>query len=120
MKYNWRNTRPKRGNENWGVKSRVVVAAKSRAKQKKLPFSISVESLEWPEFCPVLGIKLNYEWASGKRDDNPSLDQLIPGRGYALENVRVISWRANRIKSNGTAVEHLAIANYIRLQIPQE
>lgn len=34
-----------------------------------------------------------------------SLDRIIPGKGYVVGNVRIISWRANQLKSNGTVEE---------------
>ena len=77
-------------------------------------FSLSVQDLIWPEYCPVLGIELNYEARSkGSKDDSPSLDRLIPMLGYVPGNVRIISNRANRIKNDGTAEEHRKIAAYI-------
>lgn len=48
--------------------------------------------------CPVLGIPLCLTNRTGLREDSPSLDKLIPSRGYMYGNVRIISWLANRIK----------------------
>lgn len=63
-----------------------------------LPFSIEVGSLLIPSLCPVLGIPLI---VGGKRSPNsPSLDRIEPSRGYVPGNVRIISDRANRLKSN--------------------
>jgi hypothetical protein len=77
---------------------------------------------EWeiPDHCPILGIPLNYEGRRdgsvegfGRSDDSPSIDQIIPGAGYFLGNIQILSWRANRIKSNATPDELRAIANYM-------
>ena len=38
-------------------------------------------------------------------DDSPSLDKIIPESGYIRGNVRVISSKADRIKSNTTIEE---------------
>lgn len=65
-----------------------------------------LEELELPDVCPVLGINLDYTCMLGKRTDNsPSIDQIIPGEGYELDNIIVISWRANRIKNDSTVAE---------------
>ena len=61
--------------------------------------------------CPVLNIKL--DWA-GDRTNSPSLDRLSPEKGYVRENVFWISWKANMIKSIGSAEEHLLIAMWMK------
>ena len=80
-----------------------------------IPFYLTVESLTWPEFCPVLGIKLDYfRKGRGKQTDySPSFDRIDPNQGYTPENTRIISNRANRIKNDGTAEEHRKIAAYM-------
>lgn len=35
-------------------------------------------------------------------------------KGYVLGNIAVISWKANKLKSDGTINEHRQIAQYIR------
>ena len=63
----------------------------------------------WPEDfiplnkCPILGIPLIRN--SGNQDNSPnspSLDRLIPEKGYIKSNVQFISFKANRIKNNGS------------------
>jgi hypothetical protein len=79
-------------------------SAKQRAKKKGLQFTLTLEDICIPEKCPVLGIPL--EVGVKKRCDNsPSLDKKDPSGGYTPENVWVISWRANRIKCDGTLEE---------------
>ena len=34
--------------------------------------------------------------------NSPSLDRLIPEKGYTKSNVQFISFKANRIKNNGS------------------
>lgn len=43
----------------------------------------------------------------------PSLDKIIPEKGYTKGNVAVICYRCNVIKSFGTAEEHRRIAEFI-------
>lgn len=86
--------------------------AKARAKQFNVPCSIKRCDIVLPDICPILGIPLVF--GDGKRTDNsPSLDRIIPKLGYVVGNIAVISFRANMIKSLGTADEHRKIAHYI-------
>lgn len=81
-------------------------------KNKNIPFNIKFEDVKWPEYCPILDIKINY-FNDTMTDDSPSFDKMHPDVGYIKENVQIVSWRANRIKNNGTAEEHRKIADYI-------
>lgn len=75
-----------------------------------------LESFEVPDICPILGLVLNYDGTGEegwKRDEcSPSIDQIEAGKGYTKDNMLIISWRANRIKNDGTPEEHLAIYQY--------
>lgn len=78
--------------------------ARVRANKKGLPFEISTKDLKIPEYYPVLGIKL--EVSDGwPKYSSPSLDRIDPSKGYIKDNVRVISSRANSLKSNMTLEE---------------
>lgn len=109
---------PDRQDEPWGndeCRKRMFHNAKRRAKQKGLDFTIHADDVIIPEFCPVLGIKLK----RGERnfvDSSPSLDRINSKLGYVPGNVRVISWRANRIKNDSTAEELEKILRYINEQ----
>ena len=85
---------------------------RERARKLQLPFTIEPSDVIIPEVCPVLGIKL---LPCGKRlnDSSPTLDKINNELGYIKGNVSVISWKANRLKSDGTAEDHKRIANYI-------
>jgi hypothetical protein len=93
---------------------RACNRARTRAKKQNIPFSISVDYLlsVYPKdgLCPVFKIKM--EWA-GDRINSPSLDRLSPEIGYIEGNVNWISWKANMIKSVGTASEHRTVADWI-------
>ena len=53
-------------------------------------------------YCPVLKIPMNKE---GELYNFPSLDRISPTQGYVEGNVRIISYRANMLKSNSTLEE---------------
>jgi len=89
--------------------------AKRRAKEKKLPFTITIEDIKVPEYCPVLGLKLIQ--GDGKvHDASPTLDKIIPSLGYIPENIIVMSKRANTLKSNGTLEEHKQLVKWMEEQ----
>lgn len=93
---------------------KLVSAAKQRAKARGLPFDISERDIHIPEKCPALGIPLKRGTGLNScLPTSPSLDQITPGVGYVKGNVRVISHKANRIKSNATLVESLQVALYM-------
>lgn len=79
---------------------RLLVSARSRAKKSGVPFSITKADVVIPARCPLLGIKLmvRTDGKYGGAPYSPSLDQIVPKKGYVPGNVWVISWRANRLK----------------------
>jgi hypothetical protein len=89
---------------------------KQSAIRNGIPFTIKFEDIEQPEYCPILGLKLNYEWSGkGIRDNSKAtLDKVVPELGYIPGNVYVISWRANKLKCDMTLVELKKIMNYIK------
>lgn len=78
--------------------------ARERAKKKGVPFTIEEKDVVIPKTCPVLGIPLN-KGVKNRTDNSPSIDRLIPERGYVPGNIAVISWRANNLKSDATVEE---------------
>jgi hypothetical protein len=91
--------------------------ARRRARIDGRPFSITIEDLlPLPERCPVLGTLINYSGtgARGFVNDCPSIDRFDPAKGYVPGNVRVISWRANRIKSDASLEELEAVLRYMK------
>ena len=98
----------------------ILQASKKRAKDYSVPFSITKDDIVIPEMCPVLGIKL--EVGEGRlHNASPTLDRLIPSLGYVSGNIAVISWRANRLKNDGSPQELRCIADWVerQTQLPQ-
>lgn len=85
---------------------------KANAKSVGWPWDVKFGDLDWPTHCPILGIELDY-FAETRQENSPSFDQVDPGKGYVTGNVRIMSWRANRIKNDGTAEEHRKVAEYL-------
>lgn len=90
--------------------------AKARAKKHGVPFSITMADIVIPEFCPVLGIKIeaSIRGRRGFHPASPSIDRIVPEFGYVPSNIMVISNLANRLKTNETAPDNLRkVADYI-------
>lgn len=96
-------------------KRNIIARIRHRAQINNIPFNLEENDIIIPEFCPVLGIPLFFNDGTGHPEANtPSIDRLIPEKGYIKENVAVISQRANQIKNSGSADEHEKIAKWMR------
>jgi len=88
---------------------------KGRAKKFGIPFDIEITDIVIPDKCPILGIPLISGRGGGAVTNNsPSLDKIIPNRGYVKGNVKVISMKANAMKSNATIEEMERILAYMK------
>ena len=86
------------------------------AKKRGLENTITPDDIDIPETCPVLGIKLR-PGGSGFKDDLASVDRIDSSLGYVPGNIRVISWRANRLKSDNTIETLEKILAYMRAEV---
>lgn len=86
--------------------------AKGRTRENGREFTISVKDIRIPDFCPILGIKL--EKIVGNTKTSPSLDRIDPKRGYTPDNIMVISARANTLKNDMTYAEAKLIVDFLR------
>lgn len=104
------------GRRRWAERSdsyRLWKKAKERAEKDGIPFDIEVSDIEVPDRCPILGVP--FERGVGTHVDmSPTLDRIVPELGYVKGNVAVISYRANRLKNDGSAAEHARIADWIQ------
>lgn len=90
--------------------------ARRRAKLAGMACTISASDIVLPDTCPVLGLVLDYRRQQGKRraaSNSPSLDRVDNTKGYVVGNVRVLSCRANAIKSDLGANEIRALLAYV-------
>jgi hypothetical protein len=77
----------------------LFIETKSRAKARGLAFDLEPSDLLIPEFCPVTGEKLVVE-LGGRTNNTPTVDRKDQSKGYIKGNVFVISWIANKVKSD--------------------
>lgn len=89
--------------------------AKSRAKRKGIEFSIELSDINIPEYCPYLGLSLIPTSSLGapNRWNTATLDRIDNTKGYIKDNIEVISWKANTMKSNATPEELVKFAKRI-------
>jgi hypothetical protein len=73
--------------------------------------------------CPILGIKFELnkqgqDWGKGKGKNNwqnsPSLDRIVPEKGYVKDNVIIVSLMANSIKNQATPEQILTVGNFYK------
>lgn len=90
---------------------------KSRAKRQNIPMELTKEDIKkaFPNdmICPVLGIKMEV----GKKNKNvnsPSIDRIIPEKGYVPGNVIIVSMKANLIKSFATPDEIFKVGKFYK------
>lgn len=96
------------------IGKRLLQAAKSRAIKAGIAFDLTVEDIApLPARCPVFGIELKRS-SVDDRDASYTIDRFDNDRGYVRGNVAVISWLANRLKSDGTAAKLARIAEWMR------
>lgn len=80
---------------------------KQSAKRRNIPFDLTItelNNLTFPITCPVLGIPLKFN-REQLQDNSYSIDRIDSSLGYTIDNIEVISWRANRLKNNATLEE---------------
>lgn len=94
---------------------KMINRARNRAKIKNIEFSLKTEDIIIPEYCPIMGIKLECgKGKSGGSKNSPSIDKIDPTKGYTKENIRIISHLANMMKSCATKDELITFGNWIK------
>jgi uncharacterized protein YbaR (Trm112 family) len=95
----------------------LINASKQIAKKKNIEHTLTVEDLKelYPidNKCPVFGTFLEFGTA-GFRDNSPSVDRINPKGGYTKENVQILSWKANRLKTDATVKELEMLLYYLK------
>lgn len=72
-----------------------------------------------PERCPILGVR--FERIMGRQSSpcTPTIDRKDNSKGYTRDNIQVISWRANTMKSNASAAELRIFAEWVLREMPE-
>lgn len=87
---------------------------KQSAKSRNIAFDLTLPQLNeitFPITCPILGIPLFFN--SNKSCDNSvSFDRIDSSKGYNIDNIIIISNRANKLKSDATLHEMKPICDF--------
>jgi hypothetical protein len=103
--------------------SKIMYHAKRRAQRKSLPFDLTLDYLQAiaPDKCPIF--KESLMWGINKKEDSkmirpmsPSLDRVVPSKGYIRGNVAWMSVKANMIKSNANSEELYLVADWLKIK----
>lgn len=78
----------------------LFLECRTRAKRNGLAFDLEPGDIVIPPACPVFGFA--FKIGRENRDFSASVDRIDSSLGYMKGNVRVISYLANRMKSNAT------------------
>jgi hypothetical protein len=93
---------------------RVLLSnARVRAKKSNLEFNLIEEDVVIPEKCPLMDIPL-FRGTNFVKDNSPCIDRIDNTKGYTKDNIRVISYLGNRLKSNATKEQLLYFADHIK------
>lgn len=110
------------------IKHTLLQSLKDRSRRRGYESDLDLSDMpEIPNSCPVLGTPLNLlrKWSTGlgkgkgnnRHDDSPTIDRIKPNLPYLKkykDNLFVISWRANKLKSDGTLSEFEGVVEYMR------
>ena len=89
----------------------LLKQSKRRARKRGYECNITLDDIWIPERCPYLDIPL-IKGTNGKPCLNsPSLDRIDSTKGYVKENVLVVSFKANKSKSDSTPDEREQLLN---------
>lgn len=102
-----------RRKNNWKHKPALAMLnnSKQRAKAKGIEHTLTLDDIIIPDYCPVLGIKLE----TGDRKEHwnaPSIDRIDNTKGYHKNNILIMSVKANMIKKDATLEELIQIGKF--------
>jgi hypothetical protein len=92
----------------------LLNSLKASAKKRGIQFNLTTSDIDYigiPISCPVLGIPIFFH--KGKvKDDSISFDRIDSSKGYERDNVIIVSYRVNKIKSDASLQELNNIVNF--------
>lgn len=111
-----RINQPRRERHKAHPEHKLLQHARTRTKKHRLPpCNLTLDDVKVPTHCPVLGIPLAVNSGrKGPADHSPTLDRIYPHKGYVKGNVIVVSFLANRIKTNATVRQLEQVAKFYK------
>jgi len=95
------------------LKSLMLRNLRHSAKARNLEFNLTIDDLNLPTHCPILGIKLSY----GKDPNTQvgaSVDRIDNTKGYVKGNIVIMSRKANAMKNSASIDELQTFINNIQ------
>ena len=89
---------------------------KASAKKRNIEFNLSVTDMyyiDYPLTCPILGIRMAFNRVT-VQDNSYSVDRIDNTIGYQLDNIQIISYRANVLKNNASAAELQMLSHHFK------
>lgn len=87
---------------------------KDRATRKGIEYSLVKEDLILPEKCPILDIPLEFTYGLAyPLPNSPSIDRKDNTKGYTKDNVWVVSFLANTMKSSANKEQLIKFGKWI-------
>jgi hypothetical protein len=97
----------------------LLAQLRNRAKKFDISFDLNESDIVVPELCPILGIKLSRNVGQmGPHPASPSVDRIIPSKGYTKGNIQIISLKANVMKNDATPEELRRFAEWVLKTFP--
>ena len=93
---------------------RLLYQAKANAKRKNLPYDLDKDWVDsiWTGRCELTNI--TFRPSKGWRNMySPSIDRIVPEKGYTIDNCSFILWGLNTFKELGTDEDMLDIAEML-------
>lgn len=96
-----------------GIPWALIMSVKTRAKKRNIEFSLVEQDLIIPKYCPILGIPMITE-VGPRLDGYPTVDRIHNDKGYTINNIQIISWRANNLKGAASLDEMIKLGEYAK------
>lgn len=91
---------------------------RARCKQTGVECTLQLSDIYPPPTrCPALGIELDILNALPLADNALSIDRIDPSKGYTKDNIELVSFRANKIKTDASLEEIEMVLNYYKQRI---
>ena len=89
---------------------RLLASSKQSARKRNHEYSITIDDIHIPTYCPYLNVELTNTQNSFKVPTNISIDRIDSTKGYIKGNIQVISYLANKMKQDATDEQLLSFA----------
>ena len=95
---------------------RLLYRAYKKHKDEGFIFNLKAEDIIIPKYCPLLETDLSTDPKDSKEPNYATIDRIDSSKGYVKGNIRIISQKANKMKTSATQEQLLQFAtNGIKL-----